>query len=118
MSRWLIVLIALLLPLQLAWAGVAAYCGDRHELAGTGSMHWHHPDGHAHAPLEATDEVDDVGGGEHEADHCHGHGTALPLRWSAPPAAAARQQADPLAPPRVSALSPPRPERPQWLAPA
>ena len=51
MRRLLIVLLAIVLPLQFAWAGAAAYCG--HEPEGTAARHWGHH-GHAHQGSEGV----------------------------------------------------------------
>lgn len=103
MSRWLLVLIALLLPLQLAWAGLAEHCGDSHELSVAHGLHQQHDaDGGSDEPATP------------DCGHCHGHVAALPLRLPSLQATEARQQAQVLPPPRFSGLAPPRPERPQW----
>ncbi len=104
MSRWLLVLIALLLPLQLAWAGVAAYCGDSHELAVAHGLHHQHEQADASGDEPAAPDC----------GHCHGHVSALPLRLPSLQATDARQQAQVLPSPPFSGLAPPRPERPQW----
>ena len=104
MSRWLLVLIALLLPLQLAWASVAAHCGDSHELSVAHGLH------HQHDQAEAGSDEPAMS----DCGHCHGHVAALPLRLPSLQATDARQQAQALPSPRFSVRAPPRPERPQW----
>lgn len=104
MSRWLLVLIALLLPLQLAWASLGEHCGDSHEASAVHGLH--------HAHDQALDEHDDPA--TPDCGHCHGHVSALPLPLPSLALTTARQTAQCLAPPRLSAISPPPPDRPQW----
>lgn len=53
MRRILIVLLAIVLPLQFAWAGAAAYCG--HEPDGVAARHFGH---HSHAHHDGGDAGD------------------------------------------------------------
>lgn len=57
--HWLIVLLLVVVPLQLAWAGAAVYCG--HESAVAGAKHLGHHE-HAHQPSDggASVPVDDA----------------------------------------------------------
>ena len=112
MSRWLLVLLALLLPLQLAWAGVGAHCGDAHDGAMAHGLQVADERG-----LEGLDGPDDHDGtASPDGPHCHGHVSALPLAASSVAVSPARQALHRQAAPRVSAIPPPRPERPQWPA--
>lgn len=106
MSRWLLVLIALLLPLQLAWASVGEYCGDAHEAPAVHAVHLH-TDG-VHVDADADE------GSEPDCGQCHGHFVAMPLH-AAPQGAVCAPRATAQAPARrlVPLLSA-RPERPQW----
>ena len=116
MTRLLLLLLTLLLPLQFSWAALSPYCGDAHETLADHALH----EGHGHPPHAQADAAEadapDDAGATQDCGHCHGHLTPLP-------------QAEPLAPrlrlPRPwpeagSAATPartgPRPERPQWLA--
>jgi hypothetical protein len=59
MRRWLLILLLAVVPLQLAWAGTAVYCG--HESAVAGATHVGH---HEHVHVVSTDgasaSVDDA----------------------------------------------------------
>ena len=106
MSRWLLVLLAVLLPLQLAWSGVAHLCVDAHEAAAVHASVHETADGGADA--SGGDACAAVGG------HCHGHLTALPLSLDVVTVAMARfEGAAPVAS-LVATRPSPRPERPQW----
>jgi hypothetical protein len=100
MKRCLLVLFALLLPLQLAWANVADFCGDAHAVAHV----LQHADEHGHG--------DDEGG--IDCSHCHGHTTPLPTRWELKAGTNEPALAPLLPEPHASAPPGPRPERPQW----
>ncbi len=114
MRRWLLVFLLALLPLQLSWAAVAAYC--QHGQVSDRGAHFGH---HEHQQAEA-----DADGHQHQAAKkglyapdcdcatCHlGHAVTLPGEpATAPP---------PMGPPRVAAQHalpashiPPLPERP------
>jgi hypothetical protein len=59
MRHWVIVLLLAVVPLQLAWAGAAVYCG--HESAVAGAKHVGHHE-HAHQPSDdgASAPVEDA----------------------------------------------------------
>ncbi|MBH9576586.1 cobalt-zinc-cadmium resistance protein [Inhella proteolytica] len=114
MNRLLLLLLALLLPLQFSWALLGPYCGDEHEGATTHALHAEPGDQYHHAQLQ-VDDADDPGASL-DCSHCHGHLTPLP------PAEAQAPQVR-LSMPWLedgSAATParagPRPERPQWTA--
>lgn len=117
MRRLLACLLALLLPLQLAWGAAAAYC--QHETAPRGSAHFGHhqhvhdvqkDDNHVHAKWAGGKVV-----GDHDCGYCNVAATAVvpaidattpaPLADGNPDAAAERRHPSP--PPRA-------PDRPQW----
>ena len=107
MKRWLLVLLTVLLPLQLAWANVADYCGDAHQVS---SAHG----SHQHAALDPAD--DDVGdaGTEFDCGHCHGHSAAILLRLELSRLPQHSLESFAMAPVRTTRPPSPRPERPQW----
>jgi hypothetical protein len=70
MRRILIVLLAIVLPLQFAWAGAAAYCG--HEPDGVAAGHFgHHSHAH-HGDGQVDRASDDPAGSSAKADSQHG----------------------------------------------
>jgi hypothetical protein len=70
MRRILIVLLAIVLPLQFAWAGAAAYCG--HEPEGLAARHFGHHS-HAHHGGSEIDQPDgDHAGPSAKANSQHG----------------------------------------------
>jgi hypothetical protein len=109
MSRWLLVLLAVLLPLQLAWANVAHGCEAAH----------HQPSSEQHAQghhEHAQDDVDSVGDSSDAAceHHCH----PLPLLAPTPYQQAAEPSLQQLATStrqEAAGSLPSRPERPKWL---
>jgi len=105
MKRWLLILFAILLPLQLGWAAVADYCGDAHHA----ELHAVHADAH-----ELGDADDGSAAVDIDCGHCHGHLTALaPLGVEL----AAQDRRDAPCGGVVAATTArpgPRPERPQW----
>ena len=106
MPRWLLVLIAVLLPLQLAWASVADYCGDAHDATAVHAAHHH-----------AADDGTDLDGNDApvpDCGHCHGHLTALPVSLDVGSAFMTRFESEPLSALFVVSRPAPRPERPQW----
>lgn len=118
MRRILILLLALLLPLQLAWAGAAAYCG--HEKGAASSRHFGHHS-HAHQERTAAGHADGEGAKLPDLDcaMCHfagSHGLVPATDWSAAPGVATLQY-HPLATTWRSALAR-APDRPQWSRPA
>lgn len=73
MFRWVTAILLVVMPLQLAWAGAAVYCG--HESAVAGAKHVGHHE-HAHQPGNAGTSapvVDaDVSGAFHaDCETCH-----------------------------------------------
>lgn len=123
MRRWLAIFLLVLLPAQMGWAAVAAYCGHAQ---GAGSEHvGHHDHGaHGHASTTAQAAADDASGagtdGPYAADadcgHCHGQcaGALLPVPTAALGRLAGRLMV-PLAAPRADHTAA-QPERPQWAA--
>jgi hypothetical protein len=105
MKRCLLVLFALLLPLQLAWANVADFCGDAHAIAHV----LQHADEHDHESGDGDGSQPGV-----ECSHCHGHTTPMPTSWSLKADAVEPADAPLLPEPHASAPPGPRPERPQW----
>jgi hypothetical protein len=119
MKRLLACLLALLLPLQLAWGAAAAYC--QHETAPDGRVHFGHhqhvhdvqkDDNHQHAKMPGGKVV-----GDHDCGYCNVTATAVMPGIDAAPAA---QPADggPQAAVQRRHLSPPprAPDRPQWTS--
>jgi hypothetical protein len=112
MKRLIVFLFALLLPVQFAWAGAAAYCG--HETTPAQTRHFGHHE-HVH---QASSEVPSGGQLAIDADCgvCHAPGSLLPpealgVDATAPSSSAAVPH--PLRPlPTTLARAP---DRPQWL---
>ncbi|WP_378235151.1 hypothetical protein [Aquincola agrisoli] len=98
----------MLLPLQISWAAVAAYCEHEAHAAPGHDLQF---DGYEHAQPSDGDASGEAG---HDCGHCHGHGSAMLPR--APDASGVPAHAHPPAAPdgRAAAHAPPRPERPQW----
>jgi hypothetical protein len=110
MRRFLLLVIAVLLPLQLAWGAVSGYC--QHE-SGTASKHFAHHE-HVHK-AEAKKAVDLKVAPDNDCSTCHGIGVtalvgpqaALPVLGLGTQSRAATTRAPPSLPPEF-------PERPQW----
>lgn len=73
MRHWVIVLLLVVVPLQLAWAGAAAYCG--HEATVAGARHVGHHE-HAHEPgsegaSAAVDDADSSSTFHGDCETCH-----------------------------------------------
>jgi hypothetical protein len=119
MRRWIAIVMLMLLPAQMSWAAVAAYCA--HERSGAAAPHVGHHDhgGHAHALAAASSEAADEGAApsaspDADCGHCHGHCTALPVPHGEAllPSGTASHASILDAPWAVRADA--RPERPQW----
>ncbi|AGW94981.1 cation efflux protein, CzcI family [Cupriavidus sp. DF5525] len=129
MQRLLLILLALILPLQFAWAGAAAYC--RHEVAASAKAHLGHHE-HQHkadsgAHSKASDkpggtvsdkaaDADKLGLADPDCGICHI--ASLPFaRADAPEVQAMRrvELAPPASQPGFSSHSARAPDRPQWL---
>jgi hypothetical protein len=117
MRRFFACLLALLLPLQLAWGAAAVYC--QHETAPAGAGHLGHhqhvhdvqkDDNHRHAKMLGGKVV-----GDHDCGYCNMVATAVaphvdeavPASLDAGQPQAAVERRHPSAPPRA-------PDRPQW----
>ena len=115
MKRLFVLLVALLLPLQLAWGLAATYC--QHETTAEGARHFGH---HTHVHTEAKpDAGNKAAAGKLVADFdcgfCHASPAAALPAFEALPEAPATA-APPLA---LGELRPPSapqraPDRPQW----
>ncbi len=109
MKRWLVVLLALLLPVQFAWAGAATYCD--HETTGRTQHFGHHE--HVHQP--SAEESSGKSLGDNDCGTCHA-GSALLVEFTALPNAFPASAA--VIPHRLrpipTALAR-APDRPQWL---
>ena len=130
-SRFLIIVLLALLPLQFSWAAVAPYCGHETQ-AGLEHFghhehqHQHHADASDGAGLDAalmatSDANSDAGDGKApgvmdlDCGHCHGTcsmmfnlPSALPGALSTAPPSATLDESG-------GAHAPTRPERSQWL---
>jgi hypothetical protein len=106
----LLLCLALFLPLQLAWAGAAAYC--EHTEPASQASHFGH---HSHPQCEAAPNTPD--GSDTDCEVCHSAaGRAILLSAVHPasdPSSLSVRFAD-IAQGFVSALSR-QPDRPQWL---
>jgi hypothetical protein len=113
-KRLLALLIAVLLPLQLAWGMAASYC--QHEQAASGAGHFGH---HSHVHVDAQHGAKNPGGSALQTDldctGCHAATSAVPTALPTLPAHLKRTgvtqvEVDlrrPSAPQRA-------PDRPQW----
>ncbi|WP_432261361.1 cation efflux protein, CzcI family [Cupriavidus sp. TMH.W2] len=120
MQRLILILLALVLPLQFAWAGAAAYC--RHEVAGSAKAHLGHHE-HQH---KANGGKQDKAAGQAEDNAKLGvpdpdcgvcHIASLPFaRADAPDVQTMRrvELAPPAPQPGFSSHSARAPDRPQW----
>jgi hypothetical protein len=108
MSRWLLILLAVLLPLQLAWANVAQGCDAAHHQP---ASEQHAVALHEHAQDDADSQRDSEPACEH---HCH----PLPLLAPTPYQQATEPSPQQLAPGtwlQAAGSLRSRPERPKWL---
>ncbi|SPC20176.1 cation efflux protein, CzcI family [Cupriavidus taiwanensis] len=120
MQRLLLVLLALVLPLQFAWAGAAAYCG--HEVAASAKAHFGHHEHRHQAGSGMQDPSADPAQDKAKlnlADPDCGvcHIASLPFaRADAQDLPALRrvELAPPVPQPRFSSHSARAPDRPQW----
>ena len=115
MKRLFVLLVAMLLPFQLAWGVAATYC--QHETTPQEARHFGH---HTHVHTEAKPDAGKVAGTKLAADldcgFCHASPAAALPAFEALPEAPATA-APPLA---LGDLRPPSapqraPDRPQWL---
>lgn len=117
MRRLLACLLALLLPLQLAWGAAAAYC--QHEQAPAGPAHFGHhqhvhdvqkDDNHRHAKMPGGKVV-----GDHDCGYCNVAATAVvPALQQAPLALQTDAGPSPAVERRHHSPPPRAPDRPQW----
>lgn len=113
MSRWLVILLLVLLPFQFAWSAAAGYCA--HETDANVKHFGHHV--HIHKAGKAVDSQKHLGGLSAPDDDCSACHLSAP---SLPTAVASLALPDPqLLPPLVTAAFPPSavldaPERPNW----
>jgi hypothetical protein len=114
MRHWLIVLLLAVVPLQLAWAGAAVYCG--HESAVAAAQHVGHHE-HVHQPSTVSDSAPaddaDMSSAFHaDCETCHfgvsATLTMAPLRTAVQPSAGLLGASLP----RYSSHIPAGPERP------
>ncbi|WP_042880154.1 cation efflux protein, CzcI family [Cupriavidus necator] len=121
MQRLLLILLALILPLQFAWAGAAAYC--RHEAAASAKAHLghhehqHNADSGAHSKAaDKAADADKLGLADPDCSVCHI--ASLPFARADAPEVPAMRRVE-LAPPApqsgFSSHSARAPDRPQWL---
>ncbi|QRQ84659.1 cation efflux protein, CzcI family [Cupriavidus oxalaticus] len=118
MQRLLLILLALILPLQFAWAGAAAYC--RHEVAAAAKQHLghhehqHKADAGQHAAKDSAD-ADKLGMADPDCGVCHV--ASVPFARADGPRVQASQRVEQAqAPPQAgfSSHSARAPDRPQW----
>ncbi len=109
--RKLVLLLALLLPLQFAWAGVTAYC--QHETTLAQQRHFGHHE-HVHqAAGEKTGEVQLAG--DNDCGICHAAGSAMLPDQQTPTATAPSSSTYEPGDRRRLPTAPTRaPDRPQW----
>ena len=112
MRRWLILVFALVLPLQFAWASASAYC--QHESGEQQSQHFGH---HFHAHKgEAKKAADNKFTADADCGSCHAScSVAIAALPSAHAVAAASPAAKVAASPPFSSALARAPDRPQWL---
>ncbi len=136
MRRLLIVLLAIVLPLQFAWAGAAAYCG--HEPEGTAARHWGHH-GHTHndgahggaakddraaSPVKAQNDQGDNPTSAYQAPDldcavCHlAASAAVPSVADLPEASLGAPTRHPRLRAQFRSAPDALPDRPQWSRPA
>jgi hypothetical protein len=120
MQRFILVLLALVLPLQFAWAGAAAYCA--HEVAASAKAHVGHHE-HSHQadsgkpdqPTEPAQDKSKLGLADPDCGICHI--ASLPFARADAPDVRAERRVE-LAPPvpqsSFSSHSARAPDRPQW----
>lgn len=119
MRRWFSILLLVLLPTQMSWAAVAAYCAHETGAAVDHVGHHDHAD-HAHGasptgPAGIPDlDMDADSGAEADCGHCHGQCTGMLLAVEHPTLtrlSAALALAIQLP---CAAHAAAQPERPQW----
>lgn len=117
MRRWLVLFMLVLMPLQVSWGAVAAYCGYE---SGEATQHLGHHEhaNHGHEASVPGDAADPDDGSATPTDgdcgHCHGQHAGAVYRVPASlPEAYAGPRLSSRQPPRA-AHAPPPPERPQW----
>ena len=112
MKRWFVLLFAVLLPLQFAWAGAAAYC--QHETTPSQSRHFGHHE-HAHK-ASAEQPASTKLAGDNDCGTCHAAGA--PVMFEANEIlliASASATVDPQPSPALLDALARAPDRPQWL---
>ncbi|MFG6458110.1 cation efflux protein, CzcI family [Roseateles sp. BYS96W] len=111
MARLLLIVLALLLPLQFSWGAVAGYC--QHETTPPEARHVGH---HAHEHPAEKAAKPSAGKADADCGDCHAASlTGLPTPAS-PTLAWAAREAPPAARPHRYPSAPQRaPDRPQWL---
>jgi hypothetical protein len=108
MNRWLLVLLAVLLPLQLALASVAHACDAAHHAPASEQVQAHDHEHEASFSLDGESSL--------SCDHhCH-HVTAFAATLGGPSAAMAPQQVAPAHCTGAASSLPSRPERPKWMS--
>ena len=112
MPRLLLLLFAMLLPLQFAWAGASAYC--QHETTQQQSEHVGH---HFHAHEgDAKKSSDGKLAADADCASCHASGAAaIPTKLAGQDFAATSPAAEAAASPPFSSALARAPDRPQWL---
>lgn len=110
MKRWLVVLLALLLPVQFAWAGAAAYCA--HETDASRTQHFGH---HEHVHKAAAEKPAGAKSlGDNDCGTCHA-GSALLEATTSTSALPASSIVVPHSPAPLPTALARAPDRPQWL---
>lgn len=118
MSRWVIVFMLALLPLQFSWAAAASYC--LHERAPSKVQHLGHHE-HQHQvddaraqPTKAGDSGMDIP--DADCCLCHGLGIAVTYRAVAKPPVERSHRLVASTPAPSPGVHPSPPDRPQWPA--
>lgn len=127
MRRWLVIALLVLVPLQLSWAAVGAYCGHETDSRGAAHLGHHAHEHHAHsadADADAAQAPDQahappsLGQFDQDCGTCHLGMAALPVPATALPALAHSEALIQGRVPHYRSADPRRLERPNWLAPA
>jgi hypothetical protein len=112
MRKFALILLMCLLPLQVAWAGVADFCEHEEDQA---AQHF----GHHQAEHPFAQDADDDGNGKPDPLHdhcCHLSGFIGALNTHVIAALPAMRTAMPFAHSSYPSLLPDKPERPKWTA--
>jgi cytochrome c5 len=112
MRRWLVLLFALLLHMQTAWAGASAYC--QHETTEQQSKHFGH---HFHTHKgEVQKSSDSKLMADSDCASCHGSASAaIPTKLDEGDFEASSLSTEAVISPPFSSALARAPDRPQWL---